>query len=229
MMKGQLGLSKMTATTQDVLDALNKHSLHGLRLCELSGHFAGLHMVRGWKGDNPKETITELLAAVNRLEPSLRLQLISGSYPTYAFIGGQITTDAIVGPVMWIRELDAREIAKRRRERSGLTLSLQWGGRKVMLGNLHNPHSTKRKWKSTEQHEEIIGNLIARLLGPASRSGGAREPTGSSQTSGGAEEPAGEPCNCAWALGGDFNIGPPCDLCDVLRVMPRAKTYPSLA
>ena len=68
-----------------------------------------------------------------------------------------------------------------------------------------------------------MGNMIAALLRLASRSGGAGEPAGSSQTSGGAGEPAGEPCNCVWALGGDFNIGPPCDLSDVLRVMPRAE------
>ena len=53
-----------------------------------------------------------------------------------------------------------------------------------------------------------MGSMIAALLKPACRSGGAGEPAGSSQTSGGAGEPDGEPCNCPWALGGDFNIGP---------------------
>ena len=49
----------------------------------------------------------------------------------------------------------------RRHERAGLAFSLQWCGREVMLGNLHNPDSKNRKWKSTklisQKHEEVMG------------------------------------------------------------------------
>ena len=47
MMEGQLGLTKMTTLTKDVLDALNHHNLHVLGLCELGEHLTGLNKVRG--------------------------------------------------------------------------------------------------------------------------------------------------------------------------------------
>ena len=107
-------------------------------------------------------------------------------------------------------------MAAHRLERTGLRLSLQWRGRQVMLGNLHKPSSKRRPWKGPEVMKEVMGNVIASLArtrpacaSSSSLGGGAGEPAASSPLlGGGAGGPAGEPIKFAWAIGGDFNIGP---------------------
>ena len=90
---------------------------------------------------------------------------------------------------------------KHRLERTGPRLSLQWRGRDVMLGYLHNPNSKKRPWTIWAVKEEVMGNMIASLIDAH------RTSASSPHSNGGAGEPAGEHVPRVWALGGDFNIG----------------------
>ena len=123
MTEGRLGVHKMQALAQGAYDR--------------SPHGQGLE-----GGNNQEEILMELLAEADRLCPHpLHLQLISGSHPTYAFIGkptlqsSATPSDVKFGAMTFIRNLDARQIVAHRQERTALTLSVQWRGREVNLGN----------------------------------------------------------------------------------------------
>ena len=73
MMEGERGRSMMTTLTKTVLDALNKHNLHVLCLCELGEHLIGLQRIKNWKGDGHKQILNELPATVDRLGPPFAL------------------------------------------------------------------------------------------------------------------------------------------------------------
>ena len=111
-MMGNVGERKMKALARDVRDALKKHNLMVLCLCELGEHLIGLQRIKNWKGDGQEQILNELLATVDRLRPPLRLQLISCSYPTYAFIGkptlqrSAMVSNISSGTVTWVRDLD---------------------------------------------------------------------------------------------------------------------------
>ena len=146
MREGCLGLPKMQALTKDVQEAFIDHDFHVLCLCELGEHLVVLRKVKDWERNSQDEMINELVAEVDRLGPPLCLQLMSGSYPTYAFIGKPSMPDVSFGTLTWIRNLDDQVVAKHRLEHACPTLSLQRRGREVMLGNIHNPDSKKRPW-----------------------------------------------------------------------------------
>ena len=154
--------------------------------------------------------------------------------PTYAFIGrptlesSAMVSNVSFGAVTFVRNLDRRQVARHRLERTGCSLSVQFCGREVMLGNLHNPNSKKRPWKSFEGKSEVMGNMIDSLLGISRPGHGSitaalespqsiRAPSGSGAASSqsvcapsgkGAGKTAADLKDRAWALGGDFNIGP---------------------
>ena len=151
-------------------------------MCELGEHEIGLKGHKHMGCERQNDLMELIVNMVNEdlddgaLEPAVRVELLSGQYPSYAALRRR-DSELAVEQIFFHRKLDMRP--GNRPDRTMMTLNCTWMDEPIKITNFHCPSTRKRVWDQNVKDANcpMCSGLLASCLSTSGATAFAQSPS----------------------------------------------------